>query len=1273
MRILLLFVCLSIGFAFGQSNSPLWTNKPFTNLGFAENNNRFEPLFESEIRYYGDYGPYTFYFADNKIIIGQEKEITPKERWERHEERERGGMVEPIGKNYIQIEWINANSEALIQPESKNHHTINFQSPDNSEQTIKSNTYQELHYKNLYPGINLVLTLPEEGGLKYAFEISPEGDYRDIGMRYSNADLKVNQNGELEISSSLLKLKDKQPVSWLKNSGDKISTSFYMSPDGIVRFSLDDYNEDESLILDPWLVTALPFTDVQQAYDIAADFNGYSSILGEHGNQVAHYDPDGALEWVWVSPGELNDFYGDLDMNPHTGDTYYMFMALFGGIQDIWRLDETGTVNASIYYVGFDGDPGELWRLNYNSVADEVVVGAGGLPRESHLCVVDGPLTANNQYAPLTPVPPNLTDATFLEVDPLGEYIYLLCSGDGPDNPLYNNVLYKLEQDNPDVIVWEMPTNYEFEEISCIGYLGYEVLTGEGPDWYSPNGHNGIACSYDLYTYDGDSLHRWNKETGEQLGGLYVTEATPSVYGYLAYCGGIDTDPCGNVYVGTEDSIIKFSRELEYIESYAVPDTCYDLRYTREDLFASGKNFIQMFDGPEYVTWELSQEETTCGICDGTASVENTTICPELVLESVTWSPSGAVGETATDLCAGWHTATIKWANEIGDTITRVDSIEVMIGASGDLEINAAGQSCNGDCDGSLEITVTDGLPPFTYDLDGDINTTGIFTDLCPGIYPLVVTDDEGCTFIREVEVEELDALEILEEFTDEGCPGACNGTITLTPETGIEPYEFTVAGETNTTGIFTELCVGTYDILVVDGEGCEYESSITIATGESIGLEIVTINNPSCYGFTDGSVTVTTLLGEEPVIYDWLPTNPIPGATFNNLGAGTYTAFAQDANGCTDTLDIIITEPDSLWAEMSLTHLLCYGDSTGVAVVDSVYNPQGDTDNITFVWTPNPFGADGVGVDSAYHLYAGEYILTVTDDNGCSTTKDFTITSPDELVFAELGIESALCRVFHYQNGNGVVFAAANGGVGDYDYSWINLETLETSSNSTWGGLNPGYYRIRVTDDNGCMLTETLQLDSINPQASFDVISDQLDENCEGTELVEAEFINTSQGFSNTESDTTFHWNLNHPNSEWIITHDYFFAPDTSYVGEAVYEVCLVAINKNGCVDTTCKDLIVHVQPEFITPNIFTPGNGGGNDLFTFEFRTVGMETFHCIIVNRWGKKVAELNHVTDGWDGTDLAGNECTAGTYFFTYDAVSTNGTAFTGQGTVQLVRQ
>ena len=323
--------------------------------------------------------------------------------------------------------------------------------------------------------------------------------------------------------------------------------------------------------------------------------------------------------------------------------------------------------------------------------------------------------------------------------------------------------------------------------------------------------------------------------------------------------------------------------------------------------------------------------------------------------------------------------------------------------------------------------------------------------------------------------------------------------------------------------------------------------------------------NDPSCFGFSDGSVTVNVTGGIGDLTFeirdaDGNLLNEDNSNAANTLPAGWYYINVDDDTDCSGIDSVFLNQPEQLGADLIIVDPLCYGDSTGYAVVDTVYNAQGDLTNISFFWEPNTFGMEGVGVDSAYNLPAGNYALTINDDNGCSEVIDFTIGQPDELVFAELGFDPAHCRLFNYQNGNGRVFAAASGGTGDYDYLWTYLEDGSTTINSTWGGRNPGAYQITVTDDNGCILTEIIQLDSVSPIASFNVISDQLNNDCKGTADVVVEFENTSQYFSNLldpGTDTTFLWNLDFGNASYSITHDYDFRPDTMYTAQGVtYEV---------------------------------------------------------------------------------------------------------------------
>ena len=1178
-RLLVVIALLALNSSFSQNNNENWTIEPFSDLGFTENIGRYENVMDEQIEYFANYGPYLIFFSNDAFIIGRALELSKEERHERIEKIEHGEETAPIQWNYFKIEFQSVDPESIIEPLEIKHHTRNFSNLSSSRITKKAHCFNQLLYKNIYPNIDLILELPEEGGLKYSFHVHPGGNYEDIVMKYDNINVQKDNHGKLKLANETETFSDAAPTA-ISNT-NQINVEFECVANE-VRFTLADYDRSKELVIDPWIETDLPFDLFDRAYEIGYDNDGNCMIMGNNGEMVSMYNNTGVLEWTWGYPETDLTVYGDLATKPSTGDTYFSLGIGYGF--DVIRLDVTGVLSASYIFPPDIWVPYEFWRLWYNEVEDELYVGLGGGHSTHQLAILDPDLTAASNYMILPPgISEGNKDIAMLTASPDGDEIYLMPAKN--ITGIYDNIIYKLNQIDPFTIVWEEFSNHNFIEIGSVGYSPY--LT------YSPNGYNGLVCSREfLFSYDGDKLKKYDKDTGDPLDSLTLGK---TVFGH----GGIDVDECGGLYIGTDDSIVVFNSDLERIGGYAIPGACYDLRIGDNKLYASGFNFVMQESLSGAFEINLSGVDVVCESCDGSVSTSITS-CAGYTMDNIIWSPGGESDEVLTDLCSGWYVATVTFINDAGDEVIVTDSVEVVNEVS--------------------EITV----------------------DL---------------------------------ELVDESCAGSCNGSATISASSGEAPYVYSLGGATNGTGIFDGLCAGTHEITVVDANGCDYIGSIVIVSDESLGLSVITLNEPTCYGFTDGSITVETAPGVGEVTYSWIPENPVEGATFNNLGAGIYIAMADDGD-CTDTLEIILNQPDSIWGEITITDPLCYGDSSGYVVVDSVYNAQGDLGNVSFYWAPNYFGDEGVGVDSAYSMPDGDYTLTINDDNGCSNVIDFTITEPTELVFSELGYEPAYCRLYNYQSGNGVVFAAATGGRTDYQYGWINNQTGETVNNSTWGGLNPGTYTITVIDDNGCILTETIEVDSVNPIAAFTIESDQLDENCEGTELVVAQFTNQSEYFANPNnpiSDSTFFWNFDHPTASWIISHDLYEVFDTSYTGEDIYQVCLVAINKNGCTDTTCKDIIVHVQPEFVAPNIFSPGSNGVNDEFTFEFLTLGMETFHCTIVNRWGVKVAELNSVTDGWDGTDMSGDECTNGVYFYSYEAISTNHSTFTGQGNVQLVRK
>jgi gliding motility-associated-like protein len=473
---------------------------------------------------------------------------------------------------------------------------------------------------------------------------------------------------------------------------------------------------------------------------------------------------------------------------------------------------------------------------------------------------------------------------------------------------------------------------------------------------------------------------------------------------------------------------------------------------------------------------------------------------------------------------------------------------------------------------------------------------------------------------------------------------------------------------ETNTSR--TGMMPGTWLVTVIDEYGCEVTIPVEITSPAELNVFVNTLNEPTCYGFSDGSIDLSVSGGTPSFDFSWKDYPDVTTDVLNTIGAGSYWGYVTDGNGCIDSVNVIIGEPDSLYAEFTVKNVLCFGDSSGAIIIDEVFNSAG---TVRYFWdlggaVPTPPTSSNV----ASGLPVGTYIVIVQDEY-CDKQYEITITQNPAITLPEFEYAPAYCRTKGFQNGNGQVSVSATGGVADYSYLWTDLQTGETKINSTWGGLNPGLYQIEVTDDVGCIKLDTIQVDSLNPIADFTVTSDQFYSTLEGTETVFANFKNNSSNFANPLNplaDTTFRWNFNHDNIDWILSEDVNEEFDTIYTGEREYEVCLIAFNKNDCRDTLCKTIIVHAEPDFANVNVFTPNGDGANDVFTFEFTSQAVEMFKCVIVDRWGNVMFEFDEITDTWDGRTPGGRLCTDGVYFYNYEIVYTNGTEFAGQSTVTI---
>ena len=436
------------------------------------------------------------------------------------------------------------------------------------------------------------------------------------------------------------------------------------------------------------------------------------------------------------------------------------------------------------------------------------------------------------------------------------------------------------------------------------------------------------------------------------------------------------------------------------------------------------------------------------GVCDGSATmVVSGGTAPYTYL----WNDNQAQSTlTAIGLCANTYTFTL--IDSLGCTMT--DS--VIIAEPSSLTTSTS-VTCLGACDGISVVTPSGGLAPYTYLWNDPLaQTTTVANSLCAGTYISSVTDASGCTILDTVQVN-------VPYTTVSGtiCSDInCNGAVTVTPVGGAPPYTYLwgsgTGNQTDSTAI--NLCQGTYSVQVWDGTGCPMVDTIVVPL--PLVSAMTDSNMVTCKNLCDGSATVTMLGGQSPFSYLWNDGNAQTDSTAVNLCEGTYSVEIIDANNCTDTTQVVITEPTALVVQTSST---CFGICDGSASVTSA----GGTLPYNYLWD------DGASqtTPSATGLCAGTYTVTVTDANSCDIIDVTTITTPTSQTSSVAATCQGLC--------DGEATITPIGGQSPFTYEWDD-PVAQTTDVAT--GLCVGWIYVEITDSTGCLIEDSVQIGEATP-----------------------------------------------------------------------------------------------------------------------------------------------------------------------------------------------
>lgn len=363
----------------------------------------------------------------------------------------------------------------------------------------------------------------------------------------------------------------------------------------------------------------------------------------------------------------------------------------------------------------------------------------------------------------------------------------------------------------------------------------------------------------------------------------------------------------------------------------------------------------------------------------------------------------------------------------------------------------------NNTNEGKIVLNVSGGVSPYNYslkDANGKIipsKTTNPFTGLAAGSYEVFITDSQGCTSSKAVNI--LNAPTPL-TTTSTVTPITCvitTGMITITPNGGTLPYQYSIDNGNNysSSNVFSNLDAGTYNLKVLDAQNAVVSA---IATIDPIKIPEITVTSKNilCHGDSNGSILVGASNGKAPNLFS------INGGTygsynlFENLSAGNYVLSVKDSNGCVVSKSVVLEDPAPITAEVTFI------DRSVTIKASGGYGKY-------------EYALDGGNYQQS-NIYSnvsyGNHTIYVKDPNNCILSKAISVVKPVPLV-ASFVVDK------------GTVTITTSGGISPYRYALqkaTGFPIIITSSNIFTGMVN-GSYKIIVNDSQG------------NSFALFDVI----------------------------------------------------------------------------------------------------------------------------------------------------------------------------------------
>lgn len=376
--------------------------------------------------------------------------------------------------------------------------------------------------------------------------------------------------------------------------------------------------------------------------------------------------------------------------------------------------------------------------------------------------------------------------------------------------------------------------------------------------------------------------------------------------------------------------------------------------------------------------------------------------------------------------------------------------------------LRSSNVSCPGNTDGLLLARGAGGMSPYQYEWSHGVS--GPFAvNLAPGDYTVTVTDFNGCTAEQTYTVEAPTPVQLaVEEVLNPECVGEKTGFIRLRGQGGSRPYtyQWNVPG---TDSLQTNLSVGTYSAVLVDARGCTSDTVTVEMSAESVLALEIDINPPPCIGLETGSINLNPQ-GTPPFTYDWADGST--GPSRSNLPAGAYPVLITDGQGCLYDTVVTVDAPQLFSVNINTLSPACAGSEDGLINLTVVNAPGAPpfTPPLAYNWSDGATASSRVGVDG------GDYVVTISDEQGCAFVSDtILLPEPAPLQLGLEGLGPIACR----GDSTGFIEVDVRGGTPPYDYNWVG----QSATTQDLFNIPAGTYRLLVSDDNDCSFDTTFVL----------------------------------------------------------------------------------------------------------------------------------------------------------------------------------------------------